>query len=82
MNTTATGSGDMAVLDDENTAPTAYDVIAQWKAEGKTFGGAQTALRKMGSKLAGGPGGGVVKSSATRGQKIRTGQRRQRGINK
>jgi len=82
MDLTTTGSGDMAVLDDENTGTTAYEVIAQWKAEGKTFGSAQADLRQMGSNLAGGPGGGMVKSTATRGQKIRTGQRRPKGVNK
>jgi len=49
---------------------------------GHSYGSASISLRKMGSNLAGGAGGGVVKSSATRGQKIRSGQRRPKGINK
>jgi len=53
------------------------------KGVGHIYGGSAAAdLKRMGSNLGSGAGGGVVKSSATRGQKIRSGQRRPKGINK
>jgi len=50
-------SGEISVPDDEKGFTTAYDLIAQWKIEGKSFGGAAETLKRMGSKLVGGPGG-------------------------
>jgi len=60
---------------------TTLEALEIMKAAGHSFGSAQADLRKMGSNLAGGAGGSVVKSSASRGRKILTGQRQPKGIN-
>jgi len=61
---------------------TALEALEIMKAAGHTFGSAQGDLRKMGSQLAGGTGSGMVKHSASKGQRIKSGQRRLKGLNK
>jgi len=69
-------SCETSALDDEKEFTTAEAAIAQWKAEGKTFGGAAETLKRMRSKLVGGPGGGSTRSGVSRKSKIITGNLR------
>jgi len=79
---TATGNTGTLIWNAYPNGLTGEQALEIMKTAGHSFGSAQADLRKMGSQLAGGPGGGMVKSSATRGQKIKSGQRRPKGINR
>jgi len=82
METTATASIGELLAEEYPDGCTGEQAIQFKRRAGHSFGSPQGDLRKMGSQLAGGPGGGMVKSTATRGQKIRSGQRRPKGVNK
>jgi len=82
METTATASIYELLAEEFPAGCTGEQAIQFRRRAGHTYGSAQGDLRKMGSQLVGGAGGGMVKSTATRGQKIRTGQRRPKGLNK
>ena len=81
METTATANVYEQLADEFPEGCTGEQANEFMVRAGHTFGSPQAALKEMGSALCGGPGGGIVKGSATRGQKMRSGKLR-KGINK
>jgi len=82
MNTTATASIYELLAEEFPGGCTGEQAQQFMRRAGHSYGSASISLREMGSNLAGGPGGGVVKHSASQGQRIKSGQLRQRGIRK
>jgi len=82
MDTTATASIGELLAEEFPAGCTGEQAQEFMRRAGHTYGSASISLRQMGSNLAGGAGDGMVKSTATRGQKIRSGQRRPKGVNR
>jgi len=81
METTATATIGELLVEEYPGGCTGEEAQQFMRRAGHTYGSASVSLREMGSNLAGGPGGGVVKSSASRGQKMKSGKLR-KGIRK
>jgi len=76
MDVTATGTIYQLLAEEYPEGCTGEQAQEFMRRAGHSYGSASISLREMGSNLAGGPGCGVVKSSASRGQKMRTGKLR------
>jgi len=81
METTATASIYELLAEEYPNGCTGEQAQEFMRRVGHSYGSASISLREMGSNLAGGAGSGVVKHSASKGQRIRTGQRRPKGVN-
>jgi len=81
METTATASIYEQLAEEYPDGCTGEQAQQFMRRAGHSYGSASISLRQMGSNLAGGPGGGVIKHSASKGQRIKSGQRRPKGLN-
>jgi len=82
METTATVSVYEQLAEEFPNGCTGEEAQQFMRRAGHSYGCASISLRQMGSSLGSAPGGGMVKSTATRGQKIRSRQRQPKGLNK
>jgi len=81
METTATASIGELLAEEYPDGCTGEQAQEFMRRVGHSCGSPQAGLQRMGSNLGGGAGGGIVKSTATRGQKIRSGKLK-KGIRK
>jgi len=82
MELTATGSIYELLAEEYPGGCTGEQAQEFMRRVGHSCGSPAAGLRGMGSNLTGGLGGGMVKHTASKGQRIKSGQRRPKGLNK